>query len=57
MHEQGQFLLLVVVLAGDLPSLKSDFSQERSVMLSALFLFLFSARNQSPERCFSSQNH
>lgn len=56
-HEQGQFPLLVVVLAGHLQSLKSDFSQEKSVTLSALLLFLFRARNQSPERCFSSQNH
>lgn len=56
-HKQGQFPLLVVVRAGDLQSLKSDFSQENSVTLSALLLFLFRARNQSPERCFSSQNH
>lgn len=56
-HEQGPFPLLVVVLAGDLQSLKSDFSQEKSVTISALLLFLFRARNQSPERCFSSQNH
>lgn len=55
-HEQGPFPLLVVVLAGDLQSLKSDFSQ-KSVTLSALLLFWFRARNQSPERCFSSQNH
>lgn len=49
-HEQGQFLLLLVVLTRDLQSLKSDFSQERGVMLSAFLLFLFRARNQSPER-------
>lgn len=49
-HEQGQFLLLLVVLTGDLQSLKSDFSQERGVMLNAFLLFLFRARNQSPER-------
>lgn len=56
-HGQGQFPLLPVVLAGDLQGLKSDFSQEKSATPSALLLFLFRARNQSPERCFSSQNH
>lgn len=54
---RGQFPLLVLVLAGDLQSLKSDFSCEKTVTLGALLLFLCRARNQSPEQCFSSHSH